>query len=139
MNNAIWLLLATPGWYFSTILAPLSAGLFTAIPALGVLCLLAGVVLSVIRRRKGTLLFLIPFAASQAFVGLAGAMRGQFRTDESGFVLLAFVTGQLVLAVYLVWRLKGARVPAVLLALFSLSYALFAAFVAGMALTDNWL
>lgn len=42
MGNAIWLFFALPDWYFSSILAPFSAGVLSTIPAAGIICLLVG-------------------------------------------------------------------------------------------------
>jgi hypothetical protein len=84
-------------------------------------------------------LFLIPFAFSQMFVAIAGALRGHLRGPSNGPPLLLFIAVQVVLVAYLVYRLGGARKSAAALAAFSLTYALFAAFVAGMSLSDDWL
>lgn len=139
MESAIWLLLSLPLWYFSTLLAPFSAGVLSAIPAMGTASLLVGAVWGLMDRRSGLLLFLILPAASQALVAVSGSMRGSFGRDDDLTFLLVFVVLQLLAATYLVFRLKGARAPATALAVFSSSYALFAAFIAGMAFTDTWL
>jgi hypothetical protein len=139
VNNAVWLFLALPTEYFPTILAPFREGILTAIPALGVVCLAIGVVLGIARREAGLLMFAALPAASQILVSVAGFMRGSFRDSGSHPILLTFLLLQLVAAGYLVWRMKGARWPAAALAVFSLSYALFAAFIAVMAFNNDWL
>jgi hypothetical protein len=139
MGSAIWLLRAVPEWYFETLLDPLGAGPFSGIPALGALALIAGLVLAAMRRRKGLLLFLVPFAASEALVALAGAMRGRVGPSPAGWITLVFLAAQLLFCLWLLWRLRGARAPAAAFTLFSLTYALFAAFVAGMAFGDTWM
>ena len=139
MGSAIWLLWAVPQWYFETLLDPLGAGLLSFIPALGALLLIVGLVLAAMRRRKGLLLFLIPFAASEALVAVAGAMRGRVGPPLAGWITLAFLAAQLLFCLWLLWRLRGARAPAAAFTVFSLTYALFAAFVASMAFADQWL
>jgi len=136
MNDAIWLLLAVPEWYAESIADPLGAGPLTLIPACGLVCLAAGIVLAVRQRSRASLLFLIPLLLSEAFVAAAGALRGQVSSPT--FILLAFLGVQFVLSAGLAVRLSGARAAGLLLGFFSLSYALFAAFVAAMAFTDSW-
>jgi hypothetical protein len=46
---------------------------------------------------------------------------------------------RIVGAAYIVWWSEGARWPAAAIAIFTSSYALFAAFVAEMAFHDSWL
>jgi len=137
MGNAIWLFLALPKWYFTTILDPFGAGMLTAVPAVGVLCLALGLVLAIFHRSPRLWLFELPFLASEGFVVFAGWQRGQI--PSAGWLLLAFLGAQLALAVGLVAYAKRALMPAIAFALFSMSYALFASFVAGMSLADNWL
>lgn len=139
MYNALWLFFAVPQWYVTTILAPFSAGPLTAIPALGVVCLIVGLVLGLMESRKGLLLFLLLPAASQGLVVVAGFMRGMLPNDGSHLYLSAFMVLQIAAAGYLVFRLRGARWAAFALSVFTVSYALFAAFVAGMSFTDVWL
>ena len=124
IGNAVWLLRALPGWYFSQ--APFSAA--------ESLCLVVGVVLGISRRRLDPLLFLTPVLLSECYVAVAGWFRGQLCgssplawTVEGGFLL-----AQLCLIFLLVYRLKGARLAASGLALFRISYALFAALVGGI-------
>ena len=142
MGNAIWLFLAVPAWYCSTIVSPFSAGLLSAIPALGILSLTIGVVVGIAKRELGLLIFLLLPAASQILVVVAGFKRGAFQHDANQLALWiigTFMLLQIVGAAYIVWRLKGARGPAAAIAIFTSSYALFAAFVAAMAFSDNWL
>ncbi len=139
MGNAIWLFFALPVWYFSTIAAPFSAGMLSAIPALGIVCLIFGVVCGTLKRRLDLSMFLVLPAASQALVVVAGLMRGSLTVQVSEPMLATFVLLQIAFAGYFVFRLKGARLPAVALAIFTSSYAFFAAFVAGMAFADRWL
>ena len=139
MNNAVWLFQALPIWYFSTIVHPLSAGPLTAVPALGIISLVVGLTLGLSGREPRLLLFLIPFAFSQLFVAIAGALRGCLAGASSGPPLLLFILVQVVLVGYLIYRLAGARGAAVALAAFSLTYALFADFVASMSFSNDWL
>jgi hypothetical protein len=139
MDNAIWLFQALPKWYFSTVVHPLSAGPLSALPALGVISLVVGLKLGLRGREPRLLLFFIPFAFSQIFVATAGALRGQLPGASSGLPLLLFIVAQVVLVAYLIYSLAGARRAAVALAAFSLTYALFADFVASMSFSNEWL
>jgi hypothetical protein len=139
MGNAIWLFFALPDWYFSSILAPFSAGVLSMIPAAGIVCLLIGGVWGAVKRRAGLLIFLLLPLLRQVLVAAAGYMRGDVDNDTSEVVLSVFFWSQVAIAAYFVFRLQGARLPAVLLGLFSLSYAVFASFVASMSFSDVWL
>ena len=139
MYNAVWLFLALPKWYFSTILVPFSTNLLTLIPMLGILSLAIGVLLGLLQGRRDLLLFLLLPAASQALVVISGLMRGEFPDGASDPYLWAFILLQVAAAGYLVFRLSGARWAATALAIFSVSYARFAALVAGMSFADIWL
>lgn len=139
MGNAIWLFFALPEWYFLSILAPFSAGVLSMIPAAGIVCLLVGAVWGAMKRRPGLLLFLLLPLASQVLVAVAGFMRGEVSHGVSEIVLSAFFWGQAAVAAFFVFRMNGARLPAGFLGLFSLSYAVFASFVASMSFSDVWL
>ena len=78
MGNAIWLLVALPTWFFAVIAKPFAAGLLSAIPFFGILCLGAGAVLGAVRRQWQLLLFLLPVGLSELVVGTAGALRDVF-------------------------------------------------------------
>lgn len=139
MADAIWLFFAVPQWYAATILAPFNHGILTLIPAAGIACLVIGTLLGAIKRRFDLLDFLGLPALSQVLLAGAGFMRGQVDGGTGWFVVGAFLALQLAIAAYLVVRLEGARIPALFLSLFSLSYALFASFVALMSFSDQWL
>jgi tetrahydromethanopterin S-methyltransferase subunit C len=142
VGNALWLFRAVPVWYCSTIASPFGAGYLTAIPALGILSLAIGVVAGFAKRELSLLIFLLPLAASQILVVVAGFLRGAFIRDPNYLALWiigTFMLLQIAGAAYIVWRLKGARWPAAAIAIFTSSYASFAAFVAAMAFTDSWL
>lgn len=139
MGDAIWLILALPEWFFSTVLMPLAAGPLTLIPAIGTVCLVVGIVLGAMKRKASLLLFLVPASLSELLVGVAGFLRGQMRGNPTDWLLGAFLIFQFLLCGYLIWQAKGARVAAAPLAVFSVSYATFAAFVAAMAFNDTWL
>lgn len=140
MGSAIWLFRALPDWFFSSILSPFQAGMLTSIPSAGTVCLAIGLALAVFGRRQPWLAaFAVPVLATQAFVAIAGALRGQLTVESATVTVYAFLAVQLVLAGVLVYRTGGARIAASFLALFSLSYAWFAGFIATMAFTDRWL
>lgn len=139
MGNAIWLFFALPGLYFSSIHAAFSAGVLSMIQAAGIVCLLVGGVWGAVMRRLELLIFLLLPLLSQVLVAVAGYMRGDVDSDTIGVVLSVFFWSQVAIAAYFVFRLKGARLPAVFLSLFSLSYAVFASFIASMSFSDVWI
>ena len=140
MGDAIGLALVLPRWYLGAVLTPLSAGLLTFVPAVGTLCLVAGVAIGGLRREVRLLPFTLPFALTEVLAAVAGALRGRFRDHPTGgIVLLAFLVVQLLLPIYLAYSQKGARLPATLLAIFSVTYAAHGAFVAAMSFDDSWL
>jgi hypothetical protein len=100
MANAVWLFLAVPKWYASTIVSPFSAGVLTMVPALGILSLAIGVVLGIVKRRTGLLTFLLLPAASQILLVVAGFMRGAFRSNgnQLGVWIWTFVLIQIAVA-----------------------------------------
>jgi uncharacterized membrane protein HdeD (DUF308 family) len=142
MGNAIWLFWMVPVDYFWTIVSPFSTDLLTIVPVLGVLSLAIGVVVGIAKREKRLLLFLLLVAASQILLVAAGFARGAFKHDPSPgtpWIIWIFLLLQVAGAAYLVWRLKGARVPAAAMGVFTSSYGFIAAFVASMALADDWI
>lgn len=139
MGNALWLTLALPAWFFSAIAQPFQGGTLTEIPALGVLCLAAGLVRGLFQRRLDLLWFAAPVIGSELFDALAGFFRGHVAAPVANPATLAFLVAEGAVALFLVVRLKGARWAASGLGLFATSYALFAAFVASMAFSDSWL
>lgn len=139
MNNAVWLFQALPVWYFSALEHPLRSGAFAVLPALGTISLVVGLILGLGAGERRLLLFLIPFAFSELHVAIAGALRGQLPAAANGPLLLVFIVAQVMLVAYLIYCLVGARRAAAALAAFSLTYAVFAGFVASMSFSDDWL
>jgi hypothetical protein len=137
VGNAIWLLIAAPTWFFETIGAPFGAGVLSAVPAFGVVCLFVGLALCTRYRKLKLLSFLLPFAGSVGLTVTAGFFRGQLPEPEP--VLYSFLALQFVLIVFLVYKLRDAWPPAVFLAIFSAIYALWSYFVSVMAFTNIWL
>ena len=139
MGSAIWLFKVLPQWYFDLITAS-DVGWYSLIPLAGTVCLGVGVVLGVIRRQPRLFLFFVPFFISQFYVALAGLLRGEIARDSSlAVATVPFLSIELLAVGILIYLLKGARPAATLIALFCVTYALFAAFVGGMAFTDEWL
>jgi len=137
MGDAIWLTMALPTWFFQTIRQPFGAGLLTMIPAAGIVCLVIGVLIGAIRRQPKLFAFMTSVFASQALVAVAGFWRGQL--NEPGIVLNAFMLLQLLLVIYLIYRLEGARLAALFLGAFSMAYAFEAWFISTMSFRDIWL
>jgi hypothetical protein len=139
IGNAIWLVSALPFWYLSAVTRPPQLGVLYLVPCSGIVALVAGVVSSVVRGKRLLLLFLGPLLVSELYVAVAGFFRGQLRGSASAVPFGVFAVLQASLIGFLVYRLKGARLAASLLAVFCVSYALFTAFVAAMACADDWL
>lgn len=139
MGSALWLLLALPEWYFSSVLSPFEAGLLSLVPAAGVISFLVGTALAMRRRQRRMLFFVVPFVLSESFVAVAGALRGQVHGSAASLTLLAFFAFQVVFSCVLIYLIKGARASASALAVFSITYAGFGAFIAGMSFSDTWL
>jgi hypothetical protein len=142
LDQALWLILALPEWYFETIFSlieqpDLTTSLFVT-PVIGQLCLIVGVIWGCVRPHRALLLVAAPILLSELLVGAAGWFRGSLR-DNSGSVLLPFLGVVLILVAATIWRARGARWPAFFLGLFALSYALMAAFVGTMSFSDVWL
>lgn len=147
MANALWLLLALPLWYFASVASPFAAGALSLVPAIGTLSLVIGLVLAFVQRRRELLLFLFPLALSELLMIIAGAMRGQVHMGQASPALVNFANGglfvfvavQVAVSAYLFYLLKGARSAAAGLAIFSITYGVAAAFVAGMSFSDVWI
>jgi len=136
VGDAVWLLLALPPWFFANLGDPTGAGLLTAVPAAGALSLFIGFLLAVRRPSRRLLAFLLPFGGSEALVAAAGFGRGD--VPDPTAILLAFLGVQLALSIGLVIFARGSLRAALALAIFSIGYAAFAAFVAAMAFPDRW-
>jgi hypothetical protein len=132
MGDAVWHFFQLPLWYISTILDPFAVGWLTAIPAIGMLCLAAGVTWGLVKEEPSLLVFLLLPAVSQLLVVVAGFLPRSLQGSAGDPILWAFLLLEVAVAGFLVWRLKWARGPAAALAAFALSYAFFACFVAGM-------
>jgi len=138
MGNAVWLFIAQAEWYFPCILAPLSAGALTLIPTIGIVALAIGVVLGVRAQEPGLLFFGLLAFASHVYVAIAGFLRGTVH-DGNSPIFYAFLLVQIAVALFLVYRIRSARLSAMFLAIFTSSYAYFAAFIAAMSFSDTWL
>lgn len=138
MGAAIWLSVAFPEWYFSALRTPFSGMLLFSMPAAGVVCLGLGCIAGVVSRDIRLLRFLVPIALSELLVAIAGSIRSKVPSSAVMLVLIFFLAIQVALNSYFVYRFKGARFASTLLLAFSLSYAVFAAFFAGMTFGENW-
>lgn len=132
-------MLALPDWYFSSLLEPLSEDPLSLVPAIGAVSFIVGTGLSIKQRNRGLWLFLLPFVFSEALVGVAGLFRGKVDQASATAIISVFVVAVTAFAVWSIWRLKGFRLSAVQLAVFSITYSLFGAFVASMSFSDSWL
>ncbi len=139
MGDAVWLFFGLPKWYFSNLLDPFAVIPLSIVPFIGTVCLVPGVVLGVRKRARSLLRFGWPFLASQLLVAVAGFLRGELDGSQTQMVLIPYLVVILGWSSFLVFKAKGLRMAAVLLAVFTLSYAAYASFVSGMSLTDTWL
>ena len=138
MSNPFSLVFGIPVLFFSTITSPFSTSYMTLVPAVGVLCLLAGSLAAYMRPRKALLWAPASVLSSQVYVALVGLLRGSFHYDFLTFGIV-FLCAQLACLVPLVYFSKGTRAAAILLFVFCAIYALFTHFFAVMWLTDEWI
>jgi hypothetical protein len=139
MNNATWLLMALPSWYLGAATNPFASGSLTLVPAIGLVSLVVGVMTGLLKRRRELVWFVLPFVLSEILVGVAGALRGQLTGNASTPLLLTFFGAQVAGSSYLIYRIKEARLSAVALGVFTVTYAAAAVLVAGMSFSDSWL
>lgn len=109
------------------------------ISVLGTLGLAVGVFGGIVRRGRALILFLCPFLLSETFVAIAGANLGRLRGNPSPLPLCLFMLGQFGLLTYIIYKTRNTLSSSIAFSIFSLSYALIAALVGGMALADDWL
>lgn len=144
MGDAFWLLLVLPAWFarasFAFISGAGSTGWLGAVPTLGLLALVVGLGASaaVMDRRARLTWFLASPLLSEVFVAGARMFRGKVEAPTTGHATGAFLVVQLCLCLVLIANAKGARFAAMALSVFSVCYALFATFVAGMAFRGDW-
>ena len=137
MADALWLNTILPQWYFMTIIAPFGAGVLTAIPASGIVTLVAGVILAIMRRERFVLFALLPVAAAHLYVTVAGFFRGQL--PDSSFLFSGLMLVELLFVGALILYARHSKLAAALLGWFCLTYSFFAAFIGAMAFSDTWL
>ena len=131
----MWLSVSLLEWYFEAIFASTTdLGILEVVPKIGATTLLAGVILGVIQRERSLLLFFIPVITAHVYVAGTGMFERSMNYDSVG---VPFLLMQLAICLYLVFR--TARVAALFLAIFVLTYSWFAGFIGSMALTGDWL
>jgi hypothetical protein len=135
----MWLAFAGPAFYLGAALQPFSAGYLSFIPLLGIVGLVIGIVVGCVQRKRVLFLFVFPFLLSEVFLTVGGLLRGQFLGTTWQTPSVIFAITQISAIVFVAYRGRKALVADFSLALFSLTYALFAWFIAGMSLSDTWL
>ena len=135
MNNLLWLFVSTPKWFVLN--SDRFDGPLNALPALGMAALAVGLILAFVRREWRLTAFLIPFLASQVLLVIAALSRGRVAQDSADIILYAFLALQALLAGILIWRFRDSRLAASALAVFSLCYGLFTAFVATNSMANG--
>lgn len=135
----MWLSASLLEWYADAIFASWSnLGILEIVAKVGATALLAGVFLGFIRRQRSLLLFLIPVVTAHVYVAVAGLFERSMTGPSNDLpASVPFLLMQLGICLYLVF--KTARVAALFLAIFALTYSWFAGFIGAMALTGDWL
>ena len=132
MSDVIWGFLDLPAWFFQTILSPFAASYLTAIPASGVVALAIGAILAAVHRETAVLWGFLSVGLAHLLPPIIRQMRDV--PDQAGGVLLAFLVIQLVLVAAMIFKSRKSYLSAISIGWFCLSYALFAAFMAGTSL-----
>lgn len=139
MHAAASLIFSLPVWFLSTLQHPFGHGGLSGIPFAGILCLVFGVAVGVVRGQVRLLWFLAPLALSFAHVALAGLFHDRVRGLATLVVSLVFACVELASIGFALVRAKGGLLAAVPIAAFCLVFALFTAVVAAMAFSGEWL
>ncbi|MEM1176480.1 MAG: hypothetical protein AAGA33_10070 [Pseudomonadota bacterium] len=139
MSDALWLFVGLPQWFFLNLLEPLAVVPLSVVPFIGIVCLAIGAVLGLRKRARSLWKFALPVLASHVLVAVSGLFRGALDGSQVPAVVAVFLAIILGWSSLLVFKAKGSRLAAGFLALFTLSYAAFAAFISGMSFTDTWL
>ncbi len=137
MEAALGSLGILPMWYFGSLASGGHA--LEIVPWAGVVGLVLGIAWGTVKQQAPLCWFAVSPALTHVMVGIAFLFAGQMKLSPSYWVLSGFLLLQLAVLGYLVFRFKGMRIPAVSLSIFGMSYAVFAAYVGGMALTNTWL
>jgi hypothetical protein len=141
METATILLLTLPKTFFSALAAIHTSGVAVVglVSWTGTIGLAVGMIEG-IRRRQAKLLWLsLSPLLSHVLIASAFLLQGQIHGKLVSWITWPFLAFQMALLSFLVFRFKGARVPAVSLSIFGMTYALFSAFISTMAFTDTWL
>jgi hypothetical protein len=135
-TRAVWSFVAMPGMYFGSLGTSTD---FTVLAWPGTLGLVVGGLVGIWWGRPALLWFLIPFLMSGILFAAAQLFKGQV----SGYPLLAllgaFLLLQLGIAGYLIVHLKGSRIAAASLSVFTVSYALAVLIPAAFVFSDSYL
>jgi len=124
MDYSFWWYVTEPAtYYFLRLLDPFVGNPLSFIPPISVVCLLVGALLAVIKKQFSLLIFLGSPIATHVLFLLAALLGGDFPLSVLFFS--SFFITQFVFCCYLVFQLRGIRVAASLLSIFSLSYAFF--------------
>jgi len=139
MKDARWLVLETLETFFSALFNPFGLGILSLFLASGSIMLGIGVAIGLRRRYRCLFLYIIPFLASQALVAISGFLIGSGTTELTAKVQITFLVGLAVLCIFILYKCRKALMAAIALSYFNLVYGLLAAFMAGMALTNDWI
>jgi hypothetical protein len=135
----MWTLWLVPMWFAATLFTPFGAGALTLVPATGMVCFIAGLIWCLVRPARELLWLGVPFVLSQIMLLIGALLWEKLSNDQATLPILAFLGIQAVVIGCVTYRLRHRIGPALLLAIFNVAYALFAGFVATMAMTGSWL
>jgi hypothetical protein len=107
-------------------------------PWAGVFGLVLGLPWAIAHRQVALGWFLVSPVLSHVMFEIAIYYSPQLNSHDTTWVISAFWLVQLAILIFLVYRAKGMRLPAVALAVFGCSYAYHAGFFSAMALTGAW-
>jgi hypothetical protein len=137
LNYVIGLVTFLPGMYVAVVFAPGVPLLLAAIPVSGLIALVAGSWVAVLRRERSVLWLAVPVALSHLYFGVA-AMFFAGQVTDAGLAFWSFMIVELALVVAIVAYARSSRLAAILVGWFTATYALAAGVLTGSTLTGNW-
>lgn len=138
MLDALWLTLSLPLWYLPAVLAYFSLPPFSLLPAIGILCLITGLVLAIRTgyRMAGIMAWSLLLTHVMVFIaGLVRAVGLRVYMDVATLTFFALSAGLLG---YLWWKCRSTPAQATLFAAFAATYAIWGAALAAPAIAAPW-
>lgn len=135
-TRAVWFLFDMPRMYFGAVGTSTD---FKVLAWPGTIGLVLGTLAGIWWGRPGLLWFLLLFLLSEVFVAAAQLFNGQIYGYPLLALLAIFLLLQLGVAGYLIVHLKGSRIAAALLSVFTVSYALAVLIPTAFVFSDSYL